>query len=257
MKRWLVVLAVGALAVSTLIWFIPASWALPLLQPQLRGVRLEGVSGTLWQGRAEQVSIANGPPLGSLAWTLSHRALLGDIRIGVDMRQPRLQLQAQVHRASSEQMDLRDVTLHMDMAMLGTQPWLHGQPQGQLDLEVPQARLQGVWPMQLDATGNWSQASVRTTQGEVPLGTVMLAVNGQSGAIRGTLNDNGSSPIQTSGRLSLSPLGWDLQINFIPRSDNPALLNWLRSLGTPAADGTLELRYRGGLAQLNPDTRKP
>jgi general secretion pathway protein N len=257
MKRWLVVLVVGVLAVGALIWFIPASWALLLLQPQLHGVRLEGVSGTLWQGRAEQVSMAGGPPLGHLDWTLSHRALLGDVRVGMDLRQPQLQLQAQVHRVSSAQMDLRDLTLHMDMAMLGTQPWLHGQPQGQLDLQVPQAQLQGIWPMQLDAAGNWSQASVRTASGDVPLGTLMLAVNGQSGAIQGTLNDSGSSPVQTSGRLSFSPLGWDLRIRFIPRNDDPVLLSWLRSLGTPAADGTLELRYRGGLAQLNPSTGKP
>jgi general secretion pathway protein N len=255
MKRWLAVFTVGVLAMGALVWFFPASWALPLLQPQLRGIRLEGVSGTLWHGQAEQVSIGNGPPLGHLGWTLSHRALLGDIRAGLDLRQPQLQMQAQVHRASSAHMDLRDVTLHMDMAMLGTQPWLHGQPQGQLDLQIPQAQLQGIWPMQLDATGNWSQALVRTP-GDVPLGTLMLAVTGESGAIRGTLNDDGSGPVQTSGRLSLSPLGWDLQIRLIPRSDNPALLYWLRNLGTPAADGTLELRYRGGMAQWN-SNRKP
>ncbi|WP_404559252.1 type II secretion system protein N [Dyella humi] len=257
MKRLLVVLVVGVLAVGALAWFIPASWALPLLQSQWRGVRLEGLSGTLWQGRAEQVSIASGPPLGRLDWTLSRRALLGDIRVDLNLYQPQLQVQAQMHRVSSAQMDLHDLTLHMDMAMLGAQPWLHGQPQGQLDLQVPQAQLQGIWPMQLDATGNWSQASIHTPQGEVPLGTVMLAVTGQSGAIQGTLNDDGSGPVQTSGRLSFSPLGWDLQVRLIPRNDNPALLSWLRSLGTPAADGTLELRYRGGLAQLNPVTRKP
>ncbi|GLQ94738.1 type II secretion system protein N [Dyella acidisoli] len=256
MKRWLSIFLVGVLAVGALIWFVPASWALPLLQSQLRGVHLEGVSGTLWQGRAEQVSIANGPPLGSLDWTLSHRALLGDIHVGVDLHQPQLQLKAQIHRPSSTQMDVRDLTLHMNMAMLGTQPWLHGAPQGLLDVQMPQAQLQGIWPMQLDATGNWWQASVRTAQGEVPLGTMMLAVTGQSGAIQGTLNDNGSGPVQTSGRLSLSPLGWDLQIRLIPRNDDPAVLSWLRSLGTPAADGTLELRYRGGLAQLSPAARQ-
>ena len=256
MKRWLAVFMVGVLAVGALVWFVPASWALPLLQPQMRGIRLEGVSGTLWRGRAEQLSIAGGQPLGSLAWTLSRRALLGDIRADLDLRQPQLQVQARVHRSSSAQMDLHDVTVHMDMAMLGTQAWLHGQPQGQLDVQMPQVTLQGVWPMQLDATGNWSRASIRTPQGMVPLGTVMLAVTGQSGAIRGTLNDDGSSPVQTSGRLSLSPLGWDIDVRLIPRNDDPALLGWLRSLGTPAADGTLELRYRGGLAQWN-STRKP
>ena len=255
MKRWFAVLAIVLLVFGVLVWFIPASWALPLLQSQTRGVRFEGLSGTLWQGQAEQVSVGNGPPLGSVRWTLSHRALLGDIRVGIYLRQPRLQVTAQAHRVSSDQMDLHDATVHMDMAMLGTQPWLHGQPQGELELQIPQARLQGIWPMQLDAAGNWSRASVHTEQGDVPLGALMLAVTGESGAVKGTLNDDSSGPIQTSGRLSFSPLGWDLQFRLVPRSDDPAVMRWLRSLGTPAADGTLELRYRGGLAQLSP--RKP
>ncbi|HUB88664.1 MAG TPA: type II secretion system protein N [Dyella sp.] len=255
MKRWLVGLMAGVLALAALVWFLPARWALPWLQAQLRGVRLDDVSGTLWQGRAGQVSLVNGTQLGSLAWTLSRRALFGDIRVGLDLRQPQLRLQGQLHRISSAQLDLHDIRLHIDMAEFGAPAWLRGQPQGQLDLQAPQAQLQGHWPMQLDATGTWSHAAVRTPQGKVSLGTLSLAVSGQSGAIRGTLSDDGNGALQTVGRLSFSPLGWDLQLRLVPRSDNPALLSWLRSFGEPAADGALELRYRGGLAQLSPATR--
>jgi general secretion pathway protein N len=251
MKRWWVSLAVGVLVLAAGVWFLPASWALPLLQPQRRGVHLDDVSGTLWRGRAGQVSLANGTQLGSLAWTLSPRALLGDIHLGLDLRQPQLALQAQVHRVSSTQLDLHDVSLQMNMSLLGPQPWLRGQPQGQLALQVPQAQLQSNWPMQLDATGTWSHAAVRTPQGEVPLGALSLAVTGASGVIQGTLNDDGSDPVQTAGRLSFSPLGWDVELRLIPRSDNPALMSWLHSLGPLTAHGTLELRYRGGLAQWN------
>ncbi|GLQ89720.1 type II secretion system protein N [Dyella flagellata] len=256
MKRWFSILVIVVLALGALVWFIPASWALPLLQTQWRGVRMEGVTGILWEGRAQQVSIADGPPLGSLAWVLSRRALLGDLQASVDLRQPQLQLQGRVRRVSSAQWDLRDVTLHMDMAMLGMQPWLRGQPRGQFDLQAPQAQLRSVWPVQLDATGTWSQAAVHTAQGDIPLGTVMLAVTGQSGALQGTLSDDGSGAVQTAGRLALSPLGWDLQLRLVPRNDDPATLSWLRSLGTPKADGTLELRYRGGLAQWNPAIKR-
>jgi len=250
-KRWFTALAIVILILAALVWFMPASWALPLLQAQWRGVRMEGVSGTVWEGRAEQVSIAGGPQLGSLAWTLSHRALLGQIRAHVDLTQPQLHLQGQLQRTSSTQIDLSDVTLSMDASMFGPQPMLHGQPQGQLDLQAPQVQLQGYWPMQLDAAGTWSHAAMRTPAGSVPLGTLRLAVTGQSGVLHATLSDDGSGAVQTAGRLSLSPLGWDLDLRLIPRRDDPAVLPWLESLGKPAADGTLELRYRGGLAQWN------
>ena len=255
MRRWLVGLFMGVLALAALVWFLPARWALPWLQAQLRGVRLGDVSGTLWQGRAGQVSLVNGTPLGSLAWTLSRRALFGDIRVWLDLRQPQLQVQGQLQRISPVQIDLHDIRLHIDMAELGAVAWLRGQPQGQLDLQAPQAQLQGRWPMQLDAIGTWSHAAVRTPQGKVSLGTLSLALNGEAGAIRGTLSDDGNGALQTTGRLSFSPLGWDLQLHLVPRSDNPALLSWLHSFGKPTADGALELRYRGGLAQLSPAAR--
>lgn len=256
MKRWFAGLLLVVFAVAALVWFLPARWALPLLQARLRGVRLEGVSGTLWQGQVEHVSIVNGPQLGRLAWTLSHRALLGDVRLGLDLRQPHMQFHGQVHRLSSSLVELHDVTLRMDMAMLGPQAWLRGEPQGTLALQVPQASLQDRWPMQLDMTGTWSQASVHTAQGAVPLGGLSLAATGQSGVILGTLNDDGSGIVQTAGRLTFSPLGWDMQWRLVPRRDDPVVSSWLRSLGRPAADGTLELRYRGGLAQLSPAAKQ-
>lgn len=257
MKRWFAVFLVGVLALGMLVWFMPARLALPLLQSQWRGVRFEQVSGTLWQGRAERMLVAGGSHLDSLAWTLSRRALFGDIRLDMDVRQPPLHVNGHMHRISATRTDLSNVTLQADMAMLGMQPWLRGQPQGQLDAHLSKAQLQSNWPMQVDASGTWSHASLRTAKGEVPLGTMLLDVHGQSGVLQAALQDDGSGPLRTAGRLSLSPLSWDLQMNLKPRNRDPALLHWLHSLGTTAADGTLELRYRGGLAQLNSVPGKP
>jgi general secretion pathway protein N len=260
MKTSRIVLACSAalvLTLAALVWFMPARLALPLLQSRLHGLRFEQVAGTIWQGQAGQVSMVGGSTLGSAAWTLSRRALIGDIQLGVELRQPQLQLHGQMHRLSPTEDEWQDVTLHVDMAMLGVQPWLHGQPQGTLDLQIAQAQLQGNWPMQVDATGHWSQAVVRTTQGTFPLGTFRLSIHGQSGVLQAALDDDGSGPVQTAGRLSFSPLGWDLRVNLKPRHSAPAFLRWLHTLGTPEPDGSVRLRYRGGLAQFNSPTGNP
>lgn len=250
-------LAAFLLALAALVWFMPASMALPLMQSRLHGLQFEHVSGTIWQGQAVQVSTAGGPSLGSVAWTLSRRAIIGDIQLGLDFRQPQLQLHGQMHRLSPTQDEWRDVTLHVDMALLALQPWLHGQPQGQLDVHIAQAQLQGNWPMQVEATGHWSQAAIHTVQGTFPLGALSLNVSGQSGVLQATLNDDGTGPLQTAGRLSFSPLGWDLSMDLKPLRSDPAFLHWLHTLGTPAPDGSVRLRYRGGLTQLNVPTGNP
>jgi general secretion pathway protein N len=249
--------AVFLIALALLVWFMPARLALALMQSRLHGLQFNQVSGSLWRGEAGQLATPDGTALGSLAWTLSRRALLGDVQLSVDLRQPQLQWQAQMHRISDTQEDWHDVNLHAEMALLGVQPLFNGQPQGQLDLHVTQALLQGQWPMQADASGVWSQAAVRTEQGVVPLGTMRLSIRAESGVLQATLDDDGSGPLQTAGRLSFSPLGWDLHMNLKPRSENPALLHWLRGFGAPAADGSVQLRYRVGLAQFNTATGHP
>jgi general secretion pathway protein N len=247
----LVILAAAMLALALLVWFMPARWALLLMSSRLHGVRLEQVGGTLWQGRAGQVLSADGTNWGSLDWTLSHRALIGDVQLGLDLRQPRLHGQAHVHRISDTQQDWYDVVLQVDLAMLGEQPLLHGQPLGQLDVQVSQAHWQGNWPMQMDAAGSLSQVAIRTAQDTIALGTAHFAIGAQAGVLKGTLDDDGSGPLQTAGRLTLSPLGWDVQLDLRPRGHDPALSRWLRSFGASAADGSVQLRYRGGLAQIH------
>ncbi|HTV85611.1 MAG TPA: type II secretion system protein N [Dyella sp.] len=250
-------LAVLVLAVAVLVWFMPARLALWLLQSRLQGVRLSDVSGLLWQGRAGRVSVPGRAQLGSVAWTLSRRALWGDIQLGLDLRQPQFQLQGRMQRLSSHLDEWRDVTVHIDTALLGVQPWLHGQPAGTLVLHIAQAQLQGYWPLQVDAAGTWSQAALRTAKGAIALGNMSIHISGRDGVLRASLDDDGGGPLRTAGRLSFSPLGWDVQVNLKPRRDNRALLHWLQTLAPPGPDGGVQLRYRGGLNAFNETTGNP
>lgn len=77
------------LLVSALAWlvaYLPASWVRPQLEARLHGLRLEGLSGTLWDGHAERVLAESGGDLGQFDWQLSRRALLGDTQMSVAFR---------------------------------------------------------------------------------------------------------------------------------------------------------------------------
>jgi general secretion pathway protein N len=250
-------LAVLILGLAVLVWFMPASLALYLLQSRLHGLQIKEVGGTIWQGHASQVSAPGNVDVGSVDWTLSRRALLGDIWLGLDLRQPQCRLQGQMHRVSPSLDEWHDVTVHVDTAMFGAQPWLHGQPKGMLDVHIAQAQLQGYWPMQANASGLWSHATLQTAQGSVPLGTMSIHVTGQAGVLQATLDDDGHGPLQTAGRLSFSPLGWDLRVDLKPRRNDPVLLHWLHTLAPPGPDESVQLRYRGGLNVFNSTTGNP
>lgn len=252
MKRMRIVLAgvaVLAVVLAALLWWLPASWALPLLQSRLHGLQLQQLTGTVWQGRAGQVVTAEGVSVGVVDWTLSRRALLGDIDMDLAVQQPQLRFQGHLHQLSATQDQWRDVTLSVDPALLNVQAWLHAVPEGRLDISVPQAQLQGGWPMQINGVAHWPKAAVRTPQGVATLGGMTLHINGDNGVLHASLGDDGDGPLHASGHLSFSPLGWNLQLQLRPRNNDPVLEQWLHSLGRPDADGTVRLGYRGGLAQ--------
>lgn len=256
--KWLRTLLAGVvvllLAAAALAWFLPARWAWPALQPRLHGLRLEQVGGTLWSGHAGRVLGADGSELGRVHWTLSRRAMLGDLRLELWLERPLLRFHGIVQRLSETELDWRDVQLQADVALLGRQPVLHdGRLGGMLDLEIAHARLQGYWPLQLDAIVRWRGAAVRSDGAWLPLGQLQLQAHGEGGVVQAKLEDDGRGPLQATGQFALSPLGWRYAMTLRPRRDDPPLQRWLSRLagamqGQPVADGGIRLQGHGGLS---------
>ena len=255
-SRILLISLAVLLAVIVLVWFLPARWAVGMLQSRLHGLQLEQVGGSLWQGHADRVVAADGSELGRAQWTLSRRALLGDIRLELDLQQPQLHFHGYMQRVSDSEIDWHDVQLHVDAAWLDQQPLLRGnRPRGTLDIQMAQAQLQGNWPMQLDAKAQWHDAALQTPHGWLSLGQLNLQAASRSGVLQATMGDDGSGPLQVAGQLTLSPLGWRYTVTLEPRRDDPLLRRWLAGLGKPDSDGTVRLQGHGGL--ISPTSSSP
>src|SRR5690606_34136638 len=83
--RTLLVLCVLLLLAGVLaLWRLPAAFAYRQVQDRLAPLALTGVSGTLWNGRADGASIA-GSDLGELEWRLHPWPMLG-ARMVADVR---------------------------------------------------------------------------------------------------------------------------------------------------------------------------
>ena len=81
--RWLLLGAV--LYVLFLVVNAPADKLLPLLQPQLQGIRLSGVDGRIWSGQAQYVEVLP-LQLSEVHWSFRPFALvLGRNRQGADL----------------------------------------------------------------------------------------------------------------------------------------------------------------------------
>jgi general secretion pathway protein N len=250
-------LALAAI-VFVLLWYLPARWVMPLLAPRLNGVRLEQVSGQLWDGRAGRVISAKGTELGQASWQLSRRALLGDNRLHFELHGPRIEFTGNMIGPNAADAQWTDVHTRFDLDMLAAHLALPtGQPRGALDMTASKVQLRGGWPVTLDARGQWEDAVVRTPrQGELPLGVLQLSLHASNGVIEGHLNDSGRGPLRIDGRLQLSPLARRFTAVAAPRGSVPALQRWLSGFGATDADGVTHINYTGGLAAALPEGKR-
>jgi general secretion pathway protein N len=253
LRNYLLGLLALLLVLALLVWFLPARWARPWIEPQLHGLQLQQVHGTLWDGRSDQVMSAGGEPLGKLRWTLSRRALLGDARTQLFFDGPFLAFSGAAHRLAEQRVELHDLALtaNLDKLSLPAASPL-GRPGGELVVDASHALLQGGWPLELQLHAQWRQARMHTADGDVALGTLALQAQSHAGVIQARLHDVGGGPLAAKGELQLSPLGWRLDATLSSRQTDPLLEHWLAKLGTPSADGSVHVQRRGGLAGTLP-----
>lgn len=253
MKVWRIALtgvAILLLAGFVLVWFLPARLAMPWLEARMSGVQLQGVSGLVWDGRAERVVTAKGENLGALQWQLSRFALLGDNRLHVELHGERVDFTGSMKGSKVTEATWTDVQTRIDLDVLGNGPaLLGGVPRGTLRLTGANIQLRGGWPWTLDTRVQWENAVLRIPrQEDLRLGSLHADLRAVNGVIEGHLQDDGDGPLRVDGRLQLSPLGRRFIAVAAPRGNHPDIQRWLAAFGTTDADGVTHINYSGGLA---------
>jgi general secretion pathway protein N len=208
--RWLLPGAVVYLVF--LVVAAPADKLLPLVQPQLQGVRLSGVEGRLWSGQAMQVSVAS-VQLSDVRWSFRPLALLlGRAEFSVSGQ---LQGQAVQGRAGSTVLGrvyLSDVQgrLAASDLLLYWQQLKQVSADGYLDFSLDEVRLSETGVPAVAGTVNWSPARV-VAPIELQLGKVQLetriedeVTRGKLEATDGTLLVQGDVELNASGAYSLN-----------------------------------------------------
>jgi general secretion pathway protein N len=260
-RRWrriaLVVLT-ALLLLLTLGWFFPARWALAWRLPPMHGLQLQQVHGSLWNGRAERVLLADGSVLGHVRWQVSRRALFTAVPVQVDFAGPQLVFSGSVQAAADGRVRWDNVQLRADLALWrphGTPT--PGQPRGMLRVTVAHALLQDGWPLQLDLRARWRDAALLVRKVNIPLGALDIRATAHAGVVDARVNDVDAGPLQVLGTLQLSPLGWWLDARLRARHADPALQHWLATLGGVDTAGSVHVQRRGGLALAAPMAPAP
>ncbi|MDN5925105.1 MAG: type II secretion system protein N [Xanthomonadales bacterium] len=247
LRNLLLVLIVLLVIAIVVVWTLPAQMAWRMLAPKVSTLQLSGLSGSIWHGHAEQVSVA-GAPIGALDWHLRVAPLLrGELHADTTLAGGPMTAKGEVWRdrdgrieshAMQVQVPAQQIQSALDLPSL--------QLLGHFDIFIDQAVIKGVWFEQLKASARWRDAGVsgaaQSRFGDV-LGEFGLDANKH---VLGTIHDSGKGPLLVQGTFKASPIGYDLIAHLRARDPNNLdLQEVLMYLGQRQPDGSVVLRSSG------------
>lgn len=253
MRRWWHYLLLGVVALLLfLVMRFPAPVAYSLAAGNLGGqVKLAGISGTLWQGEAQQLQL-NKQVVADLNWQLSAWSLLlGELSGEVSLHQDKAYLQSQLTTPlSGGEVVASDIEGRLPLNLI--QPYLAQLPlplEGVLSLKLKTLQLDAAGrPQQAEGRIVWHQAGVSAPQ-QLLFGDLQMDLESVAGGgIKGTISDSGG-PLKLNVILTLSAEGSYQVKGTIKGAESapPELRQTLTMLGRANAEGAYPLNLSGTL----------
>ena len=249
MKRlWpLVALGVGAFLIFALVTF-PASVVLSWFGSS--GVYAGGVSGSIWNGRAQVLQI-QGANIGSVEWKL-HALPLFTAHISADVKVSRIDgfAQTQLEIGPTGTINMKDLSASMPMSALPANA-IPGGWTGTLNGRFAQLTLEDGWPTHVNGTLDVVDLNGPARK-PAKAGSYRILFDPAASSpeiLKGAISDAGDGPLQVAGTIQLKPdRSYAVSALIAARPDAPRnLVQALEFLGPPDAQGQREFNTEGTL----------
>lgn len=250
MKFFKIVLGVVVMALivaGVFVWTMPADVGYRHATSQLGPVTLTGLRGTVWDGRADAISVF-GHDLGEINWHARKMPLLkgrfvADVRIkGADV-----DVAGVITRNFDGSLEGQDIRFSLPAARVAPAFGAGAvQLSGTIAGVVNQATLGKA--MLRGATGNarWTDARASVADsGTLPLPDILAEFASQpDGSIAGRVHDDEKGDLAVDGTFNLRLGSIDATATLRARNDNTQVAESLRHIGEPQPDGSTQLVVR-------------
>jgi len=252
-KGWSIAAGASLLALAfvalALLWTAPADIAYRVLRSRLGGWQAQGLSGSLWQGRAEQVAL-HGLPLGVLEWNVSRPAFFtGTTRGNATLRGTGIALDLEFERSGRNAV-LRNVELELPAQWLAPAMALPGLlPLGEIGAKLREVTLTDGYLTRAVGGFEWRGVGV-SGAAEGSIGDIEAEFGSATdGSVILSVRDRGAR-LGVAGRVQFQGPLFELEVLLTPRQPNLQLFEVLRLVGQRTADGGTLLRVRGRMQPL-------
>ena len=248
-RTLLVLLLVAIVLAAVLAWTAPAEIAYRFLKPRLGPVELSGLTGSVWDGRAEQAT-AFGVPIGALDWRVEKASALArrlDARLGLSGGG--IEAGASVH-GDGDVVRLEDLRATLPAALMGPALDIPALVlTGEIALDVSEAEVTQGLLTRATGTATWRDIGV--------LGAAVASLPGiraefaprADGAIEARLSDLGGA-LAVDGTVVIRDGTFDSETRLSLRDPDSRLAEVLKFVGERTPDGGSLLRIEGELKPL-------
>ncbi len=248
--KWLLfVQALLLVLAALLLWLAPASLAYRYVADRLGPVRLDDVSGSVWDGRARQL-VAFGVALGPLAWRVSPWSVLSNRPQGeLVLDGDEIEARARFLREAGT-ITLREVDARFPAVLLGPAldiPAL--KLTGTVALRASEAVLVDGLLTRAEGLADWRDVGVSgAAQARLPGVRVQFAT-ASDGWIAAEITDLGG-PLAIAGSVKLRDGRYISETTFELREPNAQIAEALAWVGQRTPSGGSHLRIEGQLHRL-------
>lgn len=249
--RLFVFCLVLALILLLIVAFLPASTALGLVQDRMREVRMEGVSGSVWNGRADALTVRE-RALGAFTWKLSPWALFSKrVDVDVTLDGPELKAAGFVSLSGPGSLQLRGMQASVDAQRLqGVLDVPALVFKGRVEFDLRELVVDQYFPAKVEGSAVWRDAMVGGSA-DARLGDIRADFATQGvGTIAGTVTDSGGPLMIEGGTFSAGLQGVSAEATLRARDGDAAVLRALQYIGQPQEDGSSRLEVRGQLNRV-------
>ncbi len=251
-KTWFLITAVTLLVLTVVVAAtFPAALAWRWWGERIPDLKLQGVSGTIWNGGATRVAV-RGQALGRMQWKVPvMRLLSGDPGVYIDLSGPGMKLKADIAGAADGALAIGPMYAEAEAGWLGPAlaiPEL--EPTGLLVTDGASLLLSraGV-PRAIDARIEWRDAGVRG-QVVARLGTLVIEAHGEEGRIEVSVADQGDGDVEVLGGALIDQGSYRSETILVPRVTQGPVVEALQWVGAPRPEGGRLLVVEGHIKVL-------
>lgn len=249
LRALLVLVLLALLLLGVLVWTAPADIAYRYLRDRFGPIELSGITGSVWQGRAAEVT-ALGRGLGALDWRLAKgplfsRRLDGHFVLGG----AGIEGSADV-AGGNDELRIANLKLALPAELLGPAMDIPALVfEGRVVLDVPEAQLAGGYLRTARGSAVWQDIGVRGAAVARLPGIRADFAPTPDGTIEAKLDDLGGA-LDVDGIVKIRDGAFTCEARLALREPDPHLAEMLKFIGERTPDGASLLRVEGTLEKL-------